>query len=582
MNSWRRRATTRPANVHSLGPCESWSPAAPASSDPMSSRRSSTRVMRCGCLTRCCRASTPAASRLLRRSRLRVRARRRPRRADSRRRAARRRRGLPSGGDGRARRRLQRRAAVRRLQRPGDRGPARGDGPRAGPGRLVLASSMVVYGEGAYSCAGHGLAATPPPRQAADLDAGRFEPRCERCGEPLSPELVPEEAPLGPRNVYAATKLAQEHIAGSWARATAGHAVALRYHNVYGPGMPRDTPYAGVASFFRSSLEAGRAPRVFEDGAQLRDFVHVRDVAGATVAAIEAARRPGRPRRAGHAARLQRGQRHPAHRGPARFGAGRRLRRPDPVVTGEYRLGDVRHITASSERIWRELGWRAARAVRRGGRGVRLGARRAGRLRRAAASSVADAAGMLFQISYAKRRAGLDSGNRLTDSEGKGEKASRYEAAVSCGRSPGGGRWPCWVVACSRPTPVYLGRGQSSAWWGEVGAGPVYQLGASGLRPGRHRGQAPPRYRGPRSACSIRPVPGNQQRNLRLPALPRPRPDAPQFRMNYGVPQPPRPIGGWESPTPWSAATPTATCCPALAISLRQYRHERDRLVRPA
>ena len=89
---------------------------------------------------------------------------------------------------------------------------------RARVTRLVMASSMVVYGEGAYSCAGHGLAATPPPRQAADLDAGSFEPRCERCGEPLSPELVPEEAPLGPRNVYAATKLAQEHIAGSWAR----------------------------------------------------------------------------------------------------------------------------------------------------------------------------------------------------------------------------------------------------------------------------------------------------------------------------------------------------------------------------
>ena len=141
----------------------------------------------------------------------------------------------------------------------------------------------------------HGLAATPPPRQAADLDAGRFEPRCQHCGQPLSPELVPEEAPLGPRNVYAATKLAQEHLAGAWARATGDQAVALRYHNVYGPGMPRDTPYAGVASFFRSALAAGRAPRVFEDGAQRRDFVHVRDVAGATVAALEAARRPGAP-----------------------------------------------------------------------------------------------------------------------------------------------------------------------------------------------------------------------------------------------------------------------------------------------
>src|ERR1700761_8078994 len=91
---------------------------------------------------------------------------------------------------------------------------------RAGVSRLVLASSMVVYGEGAYACAEHGPTATPPPRQAADLDAGRFEPRCGRCGEPLSPELVTEDAPLGPRNVYAATKVAQEHLAGPWARAT--------------------------------------------------------------------------------------------------------------------------------------------------------------------------------------------------------------------------------------------------------------------------------------------------------------------------------------------------------------------------
>ena len=194
----------------------------------------------------------------------------------------------------------------------------------------MLASSMVVYGEGAYSCARHGLAAAPPPRQAADLDAGKFEPRCERCAEPLSPELVPEEAPLEPRNVYAATKVAQEHLAGSWARATEGQAIALRYHNVYGPGMPRDTPYAGVASFFRSALEAGRAPRVFEDGAQRRDFVHVRDVAAATVTAIEAAAGTGVPGRAGRPARLQRRQRHPAHRGPAGVRAGQRLRRPQP------------------------------------------------------------------------------------------------------------------------------------------------------------------------------------------------------------------------------------------------------------
>jgi dTDP-L-rhamnose 4-epimerase len=231
---------------------------------------------------------------------------------------------------------------------------------RAGASRLVMASSMVVYGEGAYSCAEHGLAATPPPRQAADLDEGRFEPRCERCGAPLSPELVPEDAPLGPRNVYAATKLAQEHIAGSWARATEGQALALRYHNVYGPGMPRDTPYAGVASFFRSSLAAGRAPRVFEDGAQRRDFVHVRDVAGATTAALEAVAGPGVPGGPGALRAYNVGSGTPRTVGQLASALADAYGGPSPVVTGEYRLGDVRHITASSERIRQELGWRAS------------------------------------------------------------------------------------------------------------------------------------------------------------------------------------------------------------------------------
>jgi dTDP-L-rhamnose 4-epimerase len=230
----------------------------------------------------------------------------------------------------------------------------------AGVSRLVLASSMVVYGEGAYACAEHGLSATPPPRRAIDLDAGRFEPRCERCGEPLSSELVPEEAPLDPRNVYAATKVAQEHLAGSWARATGGQAAALRYHNVYGPGMPRDTPYAGVASFFRSALEAGRAPRVFEDGAQRRDFVHVRDVAGATVAAVAAVAGAGPSSRPGALRAYNVGSGTPRTVGQLASALADAYGGPGPVVTGEYRLGDVRHVTASSERIWRELGWRAA------------------------------------------------------------------------------------------------------------------------------------------------------------------------------------------------------------------------------
>ncbi|MDO0910822.1 NAD-dependent epimerase/dehydratase family protein [Streptomyces sp. DT2A-34] len=224
----------------------------------------------------------------------------------------------------------------------------------AGVRRLVLAGSMVVYGEGRYACARHGVV-RPGPRAVADLDAGRFEPPCPVCGADLAPGLVAEDAPVDPRNVYATTKLAQEHLAAAWARATGGTAVSLRYHNVYGPGMPRDTPYAGVASFFRSALARGEAPRVFEDGRQRRDFVHVRDVAAADVAALEASSAAlpegaltayntgsGDPHTVGEMARAL----------AAAYGG------PEPVVTGEYRLGDVRHITADSSRLRAELGWK--------------------------------------------------------------------------------------------------------------------------------------------------------------------------------------------------------------------------------
>ena len=154
-------------------------------------------------------------------------------------------------------------------------------------GRIVQASSMVVYGEGGYVCPVHGVI-RPGPRSVAALEAGDFEPPCSQCGARLQATAVSEDAPPDPRNVYAATKLHQEHLAGAFARETGVAVTSLRYHNVYGPRMPRDTPYAGVASLFLSALAAGRAPRVFEDGAQRRDFIHVRDVARANLLALQA------------------------------------------------------------------------------------------------------------------------------------------------------------------------------------------------------------------------------------------------------------------------------------------------------
>ena len=217
--------------------------------------------------------------------------------------------------------------------------------------RLVLASSMVVYGQGRYDCAEHGPI-DPLPRSRTDLDAGVFEHRCPICGTTVAWRLVPEDAPLRPRSLYAASKTAQEHFALAWTEAAGGATTALRYHNVYGPHMPRDTPYSGVAAIFRSELESGDVPRVFEDGGQMRDFVHVDDIAAANVVAVESARGgfdafnvcSGRP-----ISIMEVATQLCDVRGDAA-----------PVVTGQYRSGDVRHIVADPARAADVLGFRAA------------------------------------------------------------------------------------------------------------------------------------------------------------------------------------------------------------------------------
>jgi dTDP-L-rhamnose 4-epimerase len=220
-------------------------------------------------------------------------------------------------------------------------------------GRFVLASSMVVYGEGRYRCRTHGLVrpGTPDPVR---LERGKWDPCCPACDGTLMPEPVPEDAPVDPRNVYAATKVHQEHLCFVFGREHRVPVTALRYHNAYGARMPRETPYAGVAAIFRGALEAGRAPRVLEDGRQRRDFVHVRDVARANVLALTADPpvtgalniATGEPRTVldlAHALTTATGNEAPA-----------------PEVVGGYRLGDVRHVFAGTERARAQLGFAAS------------------------------------------------------------------------------------------------------------------------------------------------------------------------------------------------------------------------------
>ena len=199
-------------------------------------------------------------------------------------------------------------------------------------GRLVLASSMVVYGEGDYECAEHGRSRRRPARAGILTQDGSSRP-ARRAAPPLTPHAVASRR----RSIRATSTPRPSSIRSTCA--SRSHVrpgvpvTALRYHNVYGPRMPRDTPYAGVASIFASAIAAGRAPRVFEDGRQLRDFVHVRDVARANVLALTREQpvagafnvASGEPRTIGEMAQALCLAAGPA--GPA------------PVLTGEYRLG---------------------------------------------------------------------------------------------------------------------------------------------------------------------------------------------------------------------------------------------------
>ncbi|MFY0409452.1 NAD-dependent epimerase/dehydratase family protein [Solicola sp. PLA-1-18] len=224
---------------------------------------------------------------------------------------------------------------------------------RANVGRLVLASSMVVYGDGRYTCPTHGDV-PPATRREEDLSQGRYDPRCPHCDGPIEWHLIGEDTAFAPRTSYAASKVAQEHYADAWCTLEGSRAVALRYHNVYGPGMPADTPYSGVAAIFRSAIARGEAPRVFEDGQQVRDFVHVHDLARANLAAIEAVgdQAPGL-----EAYNVCSGQ---------RYTIGEMARRlsqaacgDEPVLTGDYRAFDVRHVAASPDKARDQLGFTA-------------------------------------------------------------------------------------------------------------------------------------------------------------------------------------------------------------------------------
>ena len=215
--------------------------------------------------------------------------------------------------------------------------------------RVVVASSMSLYGEGAYR-APDGRPMAPPLRTEADLAARRFELRGPD-GAELTPIATPEEKPLQPTSIYAITKRDHEEMFLTVGQAYGIPVVALRYFNVYGTRQALSNPYTGAVAIFSARLLNRKRPLIYEDGLQTRDFVHVSDIVQANLLALESAAASGRVYNVG------------TGRATSVLQVAETLGElldfaEKPDVTGQYRAGDIRHCVADISLIQRELGYR--------------------------------------------------------------------------------------------------------------------------------------------------------------------------------------------------------------------------------
>jgi dTDP-L-rhamnose 4-epimerase len=226
------------------------------------------------------------------------------------------------------------------------------------PRRLVVASSMSIYGEGQYVCENHGRVA-PVPRPEHQLLARDWECRCASCGAELSPTGTGEDKPLIPTSVYAITKRDHEELCLVVGRAYGIPTVALRFFNVYGPGQALSNPYTGVAAIFGSRLLNGKPPIIFEDGEQSRDFIHVSDIVEGITLAL------GSDEAVDHPINLGTGRPTTINQMADAIAAGLGSD-VEPERVEQYRAGDIRHCYADVTRAEKLLGFRAAVDLDRG------------------------------------------------------------------------------------------------------------------------------------------------------------------------------------------------------------------------
>jgi dTDP-L-rhamnose 4-epimerase len=218
------------------------------------------------------------------------------------------------------------------------------------PEKLIVASSMSIYGEGEYSCSECGEVA-PAMRSAQQLQEKKWEPVCPYCTRVVQPVATPETKPLNCSSIYALSKKDQEEMVLLFGRTYQIPAVALRYFNIYGSRQALSNPYTGVVAIFASRLINRKSPLLFEDGRQLRDFVNVRDIVQANLLAMQSDGADGVP--------LNIGSGQPISIREIASELAQMLRVDVPYeITGKYRAGDIRHCFADISAATRVLGYR--------------------------------------------------------------------------------------------------------------------------------------------------------------------------------------------------------------------------------
>jgi dTDP-L-rhamnose 4-epimerase len=226
------------------------------------------------------------------------------------------------------------------------------------PARLVVASSMSIYGEGEYVCDEHGRMA-PRPRPEEQLLARQWAVACPECGRDMRPVGTREDKPLLPTSIYAITKRDHEELCLVTGAAYGIPTVGLRFFNIYGPGQALSNPYTGVAAIFASRLLNRRAPVIFEDGRQRRDFIHVSDIVRGILLALESTDAVG------HAVNLGTG--HPTSVLDIARVLGEGLEAPiQPILKEQYRVGDIRDCYADPTQAEALLGFRARMSLEDG------------------------------------------------------------------------------------------------------------------------------------------------------------------------------------------------------------------------